>query len=160
MRAGRLWFAAMGLFLAAIGAATCAYLWMSYAKAKRMDAWVERPCTVVEIGLAEAGADRFGAPRHRVKLRFRYQFAEKDYESGRVKRVAIAPSSVKNLEKWLKRFPAGLETACYVDPEDPSMAVLVKDSKGAIYAMWFPALFFVGGLGIAAGAFRRKTVRP
>lgn len=147
---------AMGMFLAAMGAAACVYLWMAYAKAKRMDAWLERPCTVAKSAVAEAGRDRFGTPRYRLELRYRYEFGGGEYESNRVKRLEIAPASKRDLEKWLKRYPAGLETICFVNPSDPAMAVLKKDSKGAIYAMWFPALFFVGGLGIAAGGFRRR----
>jgi hypothetical protein len=49
---------------------------------------------------------------------------------------------------------------CFVNPADPSFAILEKDSKAVIYTIWFPGLFVVGGLGMAVQALRKKSGTP
>ena len=60
------------------------------------------------------------------------------------------------LKGKLDAYPVGKETVCYVDPEDKSIAVLRKDTKAALYSIWFPCLFVIGGLGMIATAIFRK----
>ena len=42
------------------------------------------------------------------------------------------------------------------EPETYSWADLVRDKRTAIYSIWFPAIFVVGGLGIALSSLVRN----
>jgi len=43
---------------------------------------------------------------------------------------------------------------CFVNPTAPDEAVLKRGSRGALFSIWFPLLFVVGGLGVAINALR------
>jgi hypothetical protein len=45
---------------------------------------------------------------------------------------------------------------CYVDPKSPDRAVLKRDTKAALYSIWFPCLFVIGGAGMILSALFRK----
>jgi hypothetical protein len=42
-----------------------------------------------------------------------------------------------------------------VNPALPAEAVLEHASRAALYSIWFPLLFVVGGLGMLRGALKR-----
>jgi hypothetical protein len=48
-----------------------------------------------------------------------------------------------------------MRTTCRVDPANPDFAVLKPDSLAPGYSIWFPALFVIGGPGIAVRALTR-----
>jgi hypothetical protein len=52
-----------------------------------------------------------------------------------------------------------MRTTCRVHPRDPDFAVLKPDSLAPGYSIWFPALFVVGGLGMAGKAARGLLAR-
>lgn len=149
---GRLWIVAMGLGVAAAGWVFVLYLWGSYERAKAMEAWTEVPCMVVASSLEDGGLNQRGLPKYLVSVRFRYEIDGRAYESERLRRLTVEASDRRKAEARLRPYPEGLETVCYVDPADPSMAVLERDSRGALYSIWFPWLFVIGGLVMAGSA--------
>jgi hypothetical protein len=46
---------------------------------------------------------------------------------------------------------------CWLDPDLPEMVVLKKDSKAALYTIWFPFLFIIGAVGMIYSALFRRT---
>jgi len=151
--AGRLWIMAMGLVVAAAGWIFVQYLWGSYERAKAMEAWEEVPCVVASSQLADGGLNQRGLPKYLVSVRYRYEIDGQTYESERLRRLPVEASDLRKAEARLRPFPEGLETVCFVDPDDPAMAVLERDSRGALYSIWFPWIFVVGGLVMAVSAF-------
>jgi hypothetical protein len=150
----RIWKVGLGLSLAGAGAVTAVYLWMVYEKAVGMEAWVSRPAIIAESGAEVGHRDRFGLPRYRLKISYRYDFEGQTYLSNGVKRLPVVTKTREGLREWLERFPEGVETICYVNPDDPGRALLVRDSKAALFSIWFPGIFILGGLGIAVSALR------
>ena len=72
---------------------------------------------------------------------------------------AIVPSGARVLTLAPERvvsLSVGNETVCYLDPDAPELVVLKKDSKAALYTIWFPCLFIVGGAGMIFSALFRK----
>ena len=45
------------------------------------------------------------------------------------------------MKEYIEDYAVGTETTCFVDPDAPERAVLKKDSKAALYTLWFPCLF-------------------
>ena len=153
----RLWNVGLGLIIAAMGVFFCWFLWKNYQVARLMDAWVETPCRILGSAIDVSGLTQHGATKYALVLRYRYEWNGTAHESGRVRRHPIESSSRKKVERWVRRFPAGSESTCRVNPRDPGESRLVPDSKAALYSIWFPLLFVVGGLGIAFGGFFRRA---
>jgi hypothetical protein len=73
-----------------------------------------------------------------------------------VKRVEGRSSHKEGTEERLEQYPVGKEVTAYVNPADPEFAILEHSSKAALYSIWFPCLFMVGGVGMIISALRKK----
>jgi hypothetical protein len=123
-----------GLFMVVLMARS----WWAEAK---VYGWSEATATIVEARvLASPRADRDPF----LSVRFRYDFAGRTYESDRVDgRSSIRdPDAYRLAELW----QPGSTWPCYVDPRDPQVAVLRRDSLWWGFAVLFP-LTFAGALG-------------
>ena len=94
---------------------------------------------------------------YRFHVAYEYEFGGQRYTSDRFKPVDGPTSHVDRAKARLAQFPSGKAVVCYVDPGDPSEALLKRGSKAPLYSIWFPALFVLGGLGIMGGATRRMV---
>ena len=148
----------MGLILIAVAWALVTYLWDSYRRAARMDAWVEVPCRIETLGVEDTQQNQRGMPKYLLEVTYRYQWQGHDYVGNRIKRLPTEASDPRKLKSKIEAYAAGTETVCYVDPDAPELAVLKKDSKAALYTIWFPCLFIVGGAGMIVSAlFGRRA---
>lgn len=146
--------AGIGLSLMAMGALFVSYLWGSYKRATKMDSWVETPCIIEKSELAEAGLTQHYAPKFEPNVSYQYTFDGQEFTGDKIQRLKKGSPDKKKIERLVEKYPIG-EATCYVDPKDPKVAVLKKDTKAALYSIWFPSLFFLGGLGILLSQFRR-----
>lgn len=55
----------------------------------------------------------------------------------------------------MRRYPKGKETVCYVNPADPSQAVLVREWSGTLWLGLLPLVFVAIGLGGVLWGIRR-----
>ena len=138
----------MGLLLIGVSWILVTYLWNSYLRAARMDGWVEVPCRIESIAIDDTQLNQRGLPKSILKIAYRYQWQGHDYLGERYKRLPTEASDPRKLKGRLEQYPAGTETVCHLDPDAPGLAVLKKDSKAALYTLWFPGLFIVGGAGM------------
>ena len=153
----------VGLFLMALGIAVTVLLFIPYQRAMETRSWTETPCTVAECRMDETYD---GERVARVFLRYDYQFSSRDYQGTRLRRVSFYSQDDKQVakktshfdeaEKILAKYPAGTATSCWVNPAAPDEAVLEHHTRAAIYTLWWPMLFAVGGAGIAWSAVRRR----
>jgi hypothetical protein len=155
----RAFLVGLGLLLAFIGGAFCFWLGRSYFRVKAVDAWPEVRCVILRSEVEEFLPVPNVAPRYRVKIDYYYEYNGRSWHSGRVRSRERATALKGRAEEWQAKYPTGRETVCFVNPADPSFAILEKDSKAVIYTIWFPGLFVVGGLGMAVQALRKKS-RP
>lgn len=146
----------MGLLLAVVGSVFVHYLWDSYQRAATMDAWVETSTTIESLEVDDTQLNQRGMPKYVLEVRYPYEFDGKSYTGERIKRLPVEASDPRKLEPTMERYRPGRTTVCYVDPDDPEMAVLKKDTKAGLYSIWFPCLFVVGGIGMILTALFRK----
>jgi hypothetical protein len=92
---------------------------------------------------------------HRAEVRYVYELAGQGHTGTRVKRVDGATTHEERAQAVVATYPVGRQTVCFVNPNAPEEAVLKRGSRGALYSIWFPLLFVVGGLGVAINALRR-----
>ncbi|MCF6283781.1 MAG: DUF3592 domain-containing protein [Candidatus Hydrogenedentes bacterium] len=94
--------------------------------------WVETPCRIAKLG---------------TELRYDYTWEERAYSSDQYDTGPFGMSLSWNFERIKKESPFGSETVCYVNPNNPSQAVMSHQLQGAGYFMGFSMgafIFFVG----------------
>jgi hypothetical protein len=150
-------------YLIAVGVSLClisgVFLWLmirSYLRAQEMSTWPQVPCLILRSEVGEKRIAENVAPDYRFVLLFRYEFGGEDYESDRWGLRGSPPrKSREQVEETVAHYPAGSWHRCWVNPQQPELALLQLDSRAAGYSLWFPALFLIGGLGMIVGAGKR-----
>jgi hypothetical protein len=126
-------------------------------------AWVETPAVVV--GASTEPVVSRGKTRYRSRVSYRYEFGGSTYESDR--EILLDVSRGSRSETRPSRSP-GERVTCWVDPSDPSRAVLERGWNASATAMTVPLLLVVGAFaalvateirGIRAGAFPPPFIR-
>ena len=146
----------MGLFLALAGAVFTGVLWRAYERAAETRTWTPVPCVVVSSKIDSRRPSPNSNIAHRVKVQYRYEFAGQTRTGTRIKQVDGPTSHEERARDTQEAYPVGLQTTCFVNPADPDFAILKHATKAALYSIWFPLLFVVGGLGMAWTAWRKN----
>jgi hypothetical protein len=154
--AGRLWLAGMGLFLALAGMLFTWVLWTSWQRAEETRQWTPTPCRIISAQVLSERPTPRSNPAHKASVRYSYTFKGQSLTGTHIKRVDSSTQHEEVARKKLEEFPIGLETTCYVNPDLPAQAVLRHDTRAALYSIWFPLLFVLGGLGMAWNAVRNR----
>ena len=155
-RAGRFWLASMGLFLALAGLLFAGVLWRSYSRSMETRSWVPAPCRIVSSVILTEKPSLNSTLVHRLGIRYEYEHQGQRFIGTKVKRVEGPTPHKDKIAALAAEFPTGRSAECYVNPLQPSEAILNHASKAALYAIWFPLLFVVGGGMIALRALRSK----
>ena len=92
-------------------------------------------------------------------VRYRYSVGAQSYVSERIRRVDGPKADREDAEAIREQYTPGQTVTCYVRPDDPQFAILKHDTRAALYTIWFPLLFVVGGLRMAWGAVRAMRRR-
>ena len=110
--------------------------------------WVQTPCQVVSSEVLRGGKSS------RVKIVYGYSVAGKEYESDQYCFMAISSNTAT---RWKRRVvadhPPGKQTVCFVNPGDPTEAVI---HRGWVPDMWW-LLFPIPFLGVGAVALLAAT---
>lgn len=154
--AGRLYLAAIGLSLALIGGFFFWAMFRSYDRARHMQNWPEVKCVIISSEIEERRIDPNSPPEFRVNVSYGYEFNGQPRTGDHMTwRGNPWTSKSDVVEERLQAFKPGTSSTCRVDPHDPDFSILKPDSKAPGYSIWFPALFVIGGLGIAVRAIKR-----
>lgn len=154
-RQSRAFLVGLGLVLAAIGALFCFWLGRAYLRIKAVDTWPETRCMLLKAEIVEFQPVPNVAPRYRLDVDYFYTFNDRTYHSDKVRGRVRTTTDRAKAEAWQSAHEAGSEATCFVNPVDPAIAILEKDSKAVGYTIWFPALFVIGGIGMAVQALRK-----
>jgi hypothetical protein len=144
-----------GALVAAMGAFFVYLLLIGVQRAKETRAWTETDCVISKSEVVEARRSPNSPPAFRAVVEYEYTIGGEQFLGTKVKRVDGATSHVKRAEEVVEKYPLGARISCWVDPEDPERAVLRHNTMAPLYALWFPGLFVVAGVGIAVTAVRR-----
>ena len=150
----RLWKACLGLALVAAGSFFCWWLFATWQKAAGMDSWLSTQAVILSSEVVPWRFNEFSRAEFQPKIRYRYEVGGVTRESERIRRVVIRSAHPEKAAGWVERFPKGALVTAWVDPADAEHSVLRRDSKAALYSIWFPALFVAGGLGMIWSALR------
>lgn len=144
----------MGLFLALVGLLFTVVLWRSYQRAMETRAWIETPCRVVSSVVLSEHPTPHSPMAYRLGLQYEYEFKGERHIGIKVKRVEGESPHKDTIEALAEEYPGGKKTTCFVNPSQPSEAILQHATKAALYTIWFPLLFVFGGGMMAWRALR------
>ncbi|MBI5363533.1 MAG: DUF3592 domain-containing protein [Planctomycetes bacterium] len=122
--------------------------------------WEQVPCTIVTSELRSS--TRKGHTKYRPAITFRYEYAGATYTSNDFALTGWETSGGSSARDIVANHNPGSAAKCFVDPTDPTDAVMVRD----IEPIWLPlvlSLVFLGGgtfllVRVATGAI--ATVKP
>ncbi len=155
---GRLWKILMGLLLIGVGSIFVQYLWHAYLRAAEMDGWIAVPCEIVTMVVDDTERNQRGMTKYVLQVTYDYHYEGKTYTGDRFRRLSLTASDPRKLQGHMEDYAVGTKTVCHVDPAAPENSVIKKDSKAALYTIWFPCLFIVGGAGMIFSALFRRSV--
>lgn len=152
------------LFLTGIGLSLCVvsgvFLWLmtrSYLRSSEMAKWPQYPAMILEAKVKRIDWAEGMPPSFEPYVLYRYRVDEKDFESERYGlRGSPRYKGREEAAYHVKDFTPGQMIQCWVNPQDVSMSIIKLDSRAAGYSLWFPGLFFLGGLGMIYGAWYGK----
>jgi hypothetical protein len=155
--AGRIFLVVLGLLLAAIGAL---FVWMMAASALRASHtrhWPQVPCVILVSEIHDRLHDPQSPVEYRHHIVFGYEWEGQAHTSERASLRGNPWSSKRGVvAARAAEYTAGQHTVCHVNPADPAFAILKPDSMAPLYSIWFPGVFVLGGLVMAARAAIRK----
>ncbi len=109
--------------------------------------WVKVPCTI--RGSEVKSRHSSEGVTYKIAITYTYAVDGKLYQSNRYDFNDAASSGQKGKAKVVARYPVGMESVCWVNPDDPTEAVLSRKIPMLVYLMGpFCALFIFLGAGI------------
>ncbi len=150
----------MGLFLIVAGSFFAWRMWLSYEKAQVTRQWSQVPCRILSSRVVSERPTPHSDPAHRVEVRYEYEVDGVMHIGDHIRQVESAASAhLEDVRQKQQGYPAGSSQTCFVNPAAPDEAVLQHGSRAALYSIWFPLLFVLGGFGMLRGALRRSAAQ-
>jgi len=108
--------------------------------------WQATPCTIVSSSVRSHASD--DGTTYSVDILYEYESLGRTWRSNRYDFVGGSSSGYDGKQAVVDRYPAGSTSTCWVDPDDPSQAVLDRDPSVRYLIGLIPLIFLVPGLGV------------
>ncbi len=99
--------------------------------------WEPTPCEILSSEVVEVWKE--DAEKYDASVQYRYLFGSWEYVGEKCVAYGTPMRRRSSVEKKIKKYPAGSQAICYVNPEHPDQAVLSRDIRSIKFA--------IGGLG-------------
>lgn len=138
-------------------------VYRGYMEFRAAQSWPEVPCEVVESRLRTHHDD--DGTTYSPQITYKYTWEGLEYRSDRYQISQYSSSFRKAHQKIVDAHPRGHRTVCFVNPEDPSMAILDRSqAPGLLIGLLIGGVFTLIGAGGVVGCLifmsRRKRVEP
>lgn len=146
----------IGTMFTLIGGAATWFLTLGPTmKLVRSGSWVEQRCTV-ELSRVVSSKGSKGGRTYRPEILFRYEFGGKTYRSSQVRPFSVSSSGRDGKEEIVRRYPVGSSSVCFVNPQNPSEALLDRSWSWAMLLGLLPLLFVAIGLALLVGGVKAR----
>ena len=146
-----------GIFVVVGGLLTYFFTVRPYLRVQTARTWPATPCVVVASRVqSHAGDD---STTYSVDILYRYQVAGREYRSNRYNFLGGSSSGYDSKAAIVAQHPPGKRTTCYVNPNDPTDAVLVRHFTTGMWLGLLPLVFLAAGL-FGVVHFARGGARP
>lgn len=143
-----------GVFLLVGLGGTVALGW-NFIDLVQSGSWIKTPCTVESSRVLTH--DSSDGDTYSVDILYRYSFANQTHHSSRYSFMGGSSSGYKGKAAVVKKYPPGSNTFCYVDPHNPSKAVLHRGWTWEMLIILVPLLFTAIGAGGIYFALKPKS---
>jgi hypothetical protein len=110
--------------------------------------WQAVPCVVLESSVASHQGD--DSTTYSVEVLYEYEVDGQTIQGDRYQFMGGSSSGYEAKAEVVAALPAGAETTCYVNPEDPFDSVMERGFTGSFLFGLIPLVFIVVGVGGAA----------
>jgi hypothetical protein len=145
-RYGRFFLAGFFLIFFGIGSASGYFLvFPALTKYLNADEWIETPCVVQSSRVKSHDSD--DGTTYSVDIVYEYNFNGQAFRSGKYRFIGGSSSGYAGKAAVVDRYPPGRQTICYVNPDDPAEAVLIRTMGPEALLALIPLIFMIVGLG-------------
>lgn len=121
----------------------------------RASQWIQTPCRIESSAVKNVG--RNDNP-YRVDIRYGYTFQGRNFQSGQYDYFRnFSPNTPAH--DIVRRHPAGSDADCFVNPDNPSEAVLSRDLPQSFAFRFIPLLFFFVGAVMLRSELKKMAGR-
>ena len=162
--AGTRWLALFFTAFLLMGGLTTYFLFVRpLVNIQRARSWQSVPCRVISSRVQSHSGSK-GGTTYSVDILYAYAVDGKDYRSNRYDFMGGSSSGYGGKDAIVKRYRPGTKATCFVDPHDPTQAVLQRNfTPGMLVGLIPLVLFFIGGGGLVwvfVGGGRSPKVMP
>lgn len=115
--------------------------------------WPEIPAEVVTSGVASHDSD--DGTTYSVEITYRYAVGDREYLSNRYSFMRASSSGYAAKAEIVAAHPPGARVMCFVNPADPTDAVLQREWSGAMWFGLIPIVFALAGGGLLFGMVKK-----
>lgn len=117
--------------------------------------WQETPATVIWSRVKTHQGD--DSTTYSVDIFYRYQFSGKKYKSNTTDLFSSSSSGRSSKQEKVNAHPRGKQITCFVNPQNPSQALLERDLGWSALFVLFPLPFIGIGLGGLWWILRKRS---
>lgn len=134
----------------------------TFLKIQAARSWTATPCVVESSRVKSHPGD--DGTTYSVDILYRYEVQGREFRSNKYGFMGGSSSGHDGKAEIVRQFPPGRETECFVNPADPTEAVLVRGFTPMMLFGLLPLVFLLVGVGglahFARGGFKTKPVVP
>lgn len=117
--------------------------------------WPAVPCVVISSTVRSHSGSR-GGTTYSVDILYRYDFDGREFKANRYDFMGGSSSGSSGKYAIIARYPPGGKATCFVNPADPTDAVLERGFTPMMWLGLLPLVFILVGVAGLAGRFRRS----
>jgi hypothetical protein len=144
----------LGTIFAVVGGALFVFIGVLPAlRLIRASGWIETECTIVSSTIRSHTSDE--GTTYKVDILYEYEAGGNRYRSNRYDFVDFSSSGYSGKRVIVDSHPAGSTAVCYVDPDDPTRAVLNRQFRASYLVGLLPLIFLLAGVGVLTWGLRQ-----
>jgi Protein of unknown function (DUF3592) len=116
-------------------------------------AWNPVPCTVISSRVQSHNSD--DGTTYKVDILYSYQIDGREYRANRYQFLGGSSSGRRGKQRIVDQHPPGAKKVCYVNPRDPTDAVLYRGLSSFMWFGFIPLVFVAVGFGGIIGTLRQ-----
>jgi hypothetical protein len=119
--------------------------------------WQSVPCHILRSEVRSHDSD--DGTTYSVHILFEYEYNGQSLRTDRYSFIGGSSSGYRGKRRVVDQYPVGSEARCWVDPENPTRAVLFRGFSPVLWFGLIPAVFVLVGVGGMVGTLRRTRRR-
>jgi hypothetical protein len=119
--------------------------------------WPKVQCVILQSGVHDSHGSK--SP-YRVHATFSYEWQGRTYTSEKVALQSRTSSDYSEAQRTADKFPADSKSFCYVNPKEPSEAILLRGNLAFALFIFLPLIFVAVGAGGIYAMWRTPSGPP